>query len=285
MTQRHHHAGPGHDHDHESGLADLLDLDAEMLGSSLVELTAWVERIVPAPPRTVVDVGAGTGTGTLALARSFGTAEVVAIDRSALMLSRVRSAADEQGLGDRVRVVLADLDEAGPDVAGVDPGSIDVAWAASSLHEVAEPDGLLRDLYAALRPGGLLVVVELDGLPSFLPDDLGVGRPGLESRCHEALAKLGWNAHPDWTPHLEKAGFEIADRRTFGAEASPPQPGVGGYARAYLGRFRSALVGRLADDDLDTLDRLLDDGDPAALVRRPDLSVRVSRTAWAAVKR
>ena len=51
---------------HESGQAELLDLDAEVVGH-LGELTAWVGQHVESAPRAIVDVGAGTGTGTLAL--------------------------------------------------------------------------------------------------------------------------------------------------------------------------------------------------------------------------
>ncbi len=255
----------------------MLELDAEVFGSYLDEVTEWVGQHAPDVPRTVVDVGAGTGTGSLALARHFSAAEVVAIDRSALMLDRLRAAARGQGLADRLRVVQADLDVAWPGV-----GAVDVVWAASSLHEVADPDRVFRDVYAALNPGGLLVVIEMDDLPRFLPDDIGMGRPGLESRCHEALAQADWNSHPNWRPHMERAGFKIAEQRSFTIEANPATPSTGRYAHAYLHRIRSALGGQLATDDLDALDRLLADDHPDALLRRRDLTVRGSRTAWAA---
>lgn len=226
MTPHDHHHETEQAHDHETGLADLLDLDAEVLGSYLDEVTEWAEQHAPEVARTVVDVGAGTGTGSLALARRFGAAEVVAIDRSAAMLERLLAAAREQGLADRLRIVHADLDVAWPPVAAVD-----VAWAASSLHE--------------------------------------------------ALARANWNTHPDWRPHLERAGFEFAAQRGFTVEASPG-PSTGRYADAYLRRIRSALDDRLDADDLHTLDRLLADDSPDAVLRRRDLTVRGSRTAWAA---
>ena len=275
MTQHHDH-GDGQAHDHDAGLADLLDLDAEVLGSYLDDVTAWVGRYAPVTAGTVVDAGAGTGSGTLALARRFPAARVVAIDRSASMLERLGTAARAQGLTDRLRVVQADLDVTWPDV-----GSVDVAWAALSLHHVADPDRVLRDVYTALNPGGLLVVIEMDAPPTFLPDDVGQGRPGLEARCHQAMAQANWNSHPDWRPHLERAGFEIAAQRTFDIEADPAPPSIERYARAFLSRIRSALDGALATDDLDTLDHLLADDDPHAVLRRRDLVLRSSRTAWA----
>jgi SAM-dependent methyltransferase len=264
-------------HDHDAGLADMLDLDAEVLRSYLDDVTEWVEQHTSEVPRTVVDVGAGTGTGSLALARRFPSAAVVAIDSSAYMVERLQAAAPEHELADRLRVVQADLDVAWPEV-----GAADLAWAASSLHHLTDPDRVLRDIFAALNPGGLLVVIEMDNLPRFLPDDVGVGRPGLESRCHEAMAQENWNSHPDWRPHLEQAGFEIAAQRRFTIEASPATPSTGRYAHEFLRRMRSALEGRLAADDLDTLDKLLANDNPHAVLRRRDLTVRGTRTAWAA---
>ena len=282
-----HAHGVGHEHDHAHGiehnpehdadLADMLDLDAEMFGSYLDEMTAWAEKHANQIPRRVVDLGAGTGTGSLALARRFPQADIVAIDSSASMLERIEASARRQGLTGRLRVVQADLDVAWPGV-----GAVDLAWAALSLHHVADPDRMLSDLFAALDPGGLLVVIEMDSLPRFLPDDVGHGRSGLETRLHDAMAQDDWNAHPDWRASLERAGFAMAAQQTFDIEESPAPPSLEGYARLFLSRVRSALEDRLTNDDLDTLDHLLADESAHALLRRRDLTLRSSRTAWAA---
>jgi ubiquinone/menaquinone biosynthesis C-methylase UbiE len=257
------------DHDH----AELLDLDARVLGGYLDELVAWTAALAPPDVRTVVDLGAGTGVGTLALARRFPSADVVAVDRTPAMLHRTQAAADRAGTA-HVRAVQADLDEVWP----VEIGEVDVVWASSSLHEVADPDRLLRDVLAAMRPGGLLVVVEIDGLPQVLPDDVG---SGLGSRCTAALIDAGWNAHPDWRPHLERAGFEGVEQRTVLAESSADASTTARYARVWLRHVRRALDDRLGADDLATLDRLLADTGPDAVLDRAG-SVRGSRTAWAA---
>lgn len=273
MAHHSHHHG---DHD-RTGLADLLDLDAEVLGSYLDEVTAWAEKYAPDTPRTVVDMGAGTGSGSLALARRFSEAEVIAIDKSESMLERIRTAAHQHGLTDRIRPMEADVDAGWPAL-----GAADIVCASSSLHEVADPDKVLGDVYAALKPGGLLVVVELDTLPRFLPDDVGIGRPGLESRCHEILAKSGWNSHPNWRSHLERAGFGISAERNFTTEAGPASSGSSRYAQANLQHIRNGVEGRLAADDLDTLDQLLSGDTTDGLLHRGDLNLRVTRTAWAA---
>ncbi|GAB3251560.1 class I SAM-dependent methyltransferase [Arthrobacter pigmenti] len=299
----HDHAAQHHAHGHNDAAshAELLDLDARILGPYLDEVTGWAEQHAPEDPRVVVDMGAGTGTGTVALAGRFSRAEVIAVDMSESMLDRVKATAAEHGVADRVRLLQADLDEGWPET-----GAADVVWASSSLHEVASPNRVLADVYAALNPGGLLVVLEMDSLPRFLPDDVEADRPGLETRCHEALEQQGWNAHPNWRSHLEQASFTVTGERNFIAEsgantesvahresAAVAQAGTaagaatsssdtGRYADGYLRRMRSALDGRLDAEDLDALDRLLAPESDESLLRRGDLKVRVTRTAWAA---
>ncbi|MDN5855461.1 MAG: class I SAM-dependent methyltransferase, partial [Actinomycetia bacterium] len=230
MTHNVHNHGNAHAHGDEAQLVELLELDGELIGHYLDEATAWVETYAPAAPRAVIDIGAGTGSGSIALARRFDRADIVAVDNSATLLDRLRAAVGERQLTHRVRGVQADLDEGWPDI-----GAVDVVWAASSLHHITDPDRMLRDAYRALNPGGVLVVTEIDGLQGFLPDDVGRGRPGLERRCHEALAQQGWNAYPDWGPHLERAGFSIAGRHTFTVTATSAN--IARYAHAYLSRI------------------------------------------------
>lgn len=263
--------------DHHAGLADLLDSEAEALGQHLDDMADWIERHAPRLVRTVVDLGSGTGTGTLRLARRFPTAEVIAVDKSPFLLQRVRTAATRQEVANRVRALQADLDTGWPAT-----GTVDLVVAVSSLHEVADPGRVLRNIHAALDPGGVVVVVEMDDLPRFLPEDIGKGNPGLETRCHAALAHANWNSHPDWRPHLERAGFAVLEQRRFDIEVGPESPGTGRYAHTYLRHVRSALDGRLGADDLDALDHLLAEESPDAVDHRHDLILRGSRTAWAA---
>ena len=131
-------------------------------------------------------------------------------------------------------------------------------------------------------PGGLLVVVEMDGMPRFLPDDLGLGRPGLEDRCRAVTAHDPWSHYPDWTSPLERAGFTVLEHRAFTYERHPAPPGAAQYAHAVFSRVRSRLADQLDADDVETLDRLLAEDGPASLRRRDDLSVRSTRTVWAA---
>jgi hypothetical protein len=152
------------------------------------------------------------------------------------------------------------------------------------LHEIPDPGIALHNAFQALAPGGLLVVIEMDGPPRFLPDDIGFGTPGFEHRVHAALASTrgAGQDHPDWTGPLDTAGFHSVEKRIFVIDLPSPQPAATGrYATAYLGRVGPALASLLSHNDRATLATLLDNTDPRSLVRRPDLTVRATRTAWA----
>ncbi len=277
-----HDHGPQTEHDW-AAMADLLDLDAEILPAYLPEVTAWLRRLADgAPRRRVLDLGAGTGTATIALAQRFGAAEVIAVDGSEQLLSRVRAKALDLGLAARVRTVAADLDGPWPELPPVD-----VVWASMSLHHLADPDRVLKDVFATLRPGGLVAVAEMAAPLRFLPDDLGLGRPGLESRCQAALAGERADSLPhlgaDWGVRLERAGFALVARREFVLDPRRPYPSsTGRYAQGFFRRTRAALEDRLDADDLATVDALTADDGPASLLRRGDLLVRGTRTGWVA---
>ncbi len=282
MKNPHHRHDPAAEPDW-AAMAELLDLDAEVLHSYLSEVTAWVCGLAAGlPRRRILDLGSGTGTGALALAQCFGDAEVIALDRSAQLLARGQAKARELGMEDRIRAVQADLDAAWP---VTDP--VDLVWASNSLHHMADPDRVLVEVFTTIRPGGLLAVAEMDSFPRFLPNDVGLGRPGLEARCHAALAEgmadEGLHLGSDWDSRLRQTGFAIKAERTFDIDLVPPLPvAAGRYAQASWQRIRSSLDGRMSADDLATLDILIDSDGPDSVLRRDDLAVRTKRTVWVA---
>ncbi|MFI5755766.1 class I SAM-dependent methyltransferase [Streptomyces sp. NPDC051569] len=265
-------------------MAELLDLDAEVMEAYLSGVGAWIDELAAdQPPRRILDLGSGTGTGTFTLLRRFERADAIALDVSASMLRHLRNRARVLGLADRVRTVQADLDDA----AWPAVDAVDLVWASSSLHHMADPDRVLTEVFATLRPGGLLVVAEMESFPRFLPDDLGLGRPGLEARCHAALNGARDTALPhlgsDWGSRLSRAGFTIEAERPFAINLTPPLPASAGrYAEATLRRIRLHLDGRMSADDLATLDALIDSDGTGSVLRRDDLTVRTARTVWAA---
>jgi SAM-dependent methyltransferase len=277
-----------HHHDHTGTApgsgdanAEMLDLDAEVLRAYLADAISWVgDMAANRPSHWIVDLGSGTGGATIALARAFPSAEVLAVDTSTDLLARIASKASRLGVADQITTLHADLDDPWPITEAVD-----VVWASMSLHHFADPERVLADVFAGIRPGGLVVVAEMDGLPRFLPDDLGIGRPGLERRCHAALAEAHALLMPslgsDWGPRLSNAGFASITKRTFSIDVDPPlPPSAGHYAQTFLQHMRSQLDGSIAAADQSTLDTLIESDGPHSILRRHDLAIRGTRTIW-----
>jgi SAM-dependent methyltransferase len=286
-TAHQHAQNHGHGHEHDAAgthdaeaMVELLDLDAEVLAEHNTAITAWLP--VEAAPRRIVDLGSGTGAGALMLLQHFPAAEVIAVDTSESHLARLREKAEADGLADRVRTVQADLDTSWPDL-----GTPDLVWASASMHHMADPERVLRQVHDTLAPGGLFAVVELAGFPRFLPEDAPTERPGLEERCHAAIdrdhAEHMSHRGADWGPELTAAGFTVEGERTITVNLGPPHPeAVGRYAIAGLRRMRDRVAVELTPEDLTALDELLDTEGPRSILRRDDLTVRTERMVWAA---
>ncbi|MBO0511161.1 class I SAM-dependent methyltransferase [Streptomyces beijiangensis] len=274
------HPAAQHTPDDSEGHAEILDLDAEVLAEHTASITAWLP--VEKDPRHIVDLGCGTGTGTFALLTRFPGAEVTAVDTSAGHLRRLRERAEALGAGDRVRTVQADLDADWPEL-----GRPDLVWASASMHHMADPGRALRKVHDLLAPGGLFAVVELAGFPRFLPGDAPEERPGIEERCHAALAHHAAERVPhrgaDWGPMLAAAGFGVEGERTITVNVEGSRSdAVGHYALSSLKRLRDSAAHELSAEDLTALDQLLDTDSPRSILRRGDLAVRTERTVWAA---
>jgi trans-aconitate methyltransferase len=279
-----HHGTHGHiGHERASGsdvaMAELLELDAEVLEPYLTELTSWLADLTDSAPTRVLDLGSGPGTGSLALARRFPAAMVEAVDISPQMLHRLQKQAAAHGVAGRISTLEANLDEQWPQAGEAQP--YDLMWAAAFLHHLSDPDRTLAQAFEHLRPGGLFAVTEMDFFPRFLPEDASIGRPGLEARLHAAT-----NTQPphEWTDQLKDAGFIVDAHRPFeiGLDGSQAGPALGRYAQICLTKLRSHADEALDADDLAALDALLDETQPHSILRRDDLTVRTTRTTWIA---
>jgi SAM-dependent methyltransferase len=245
-------------------MAEMLDLDAEVLSDHHDEVIAWAGTLVPERSR-IVDLGAGTGTGALGLARHLPGAEVTAVDMDDDMLAQLRRRAADEGLADRVHTVRADLDGTWPDL-----GPADLVWAAKAMHHLADPTRALAQVQAVLRPGGYFLITEIDSLPRFLADPAGVA---LEDRLHAAQARMreeaGLHMDEQWGARLKAAGFEVEAERRFDLELqSPLSDKALRYAQVMFERSRHVLADRLSPEDL------------AALGAATATIVRATRTAW-----
>lgn len=280
----HHH---GHGHRHAPGerdwaeLADQLELDGEVLSPMLHEaIGRLADALGDRPVHRIVDAGAGPGVGACALALVFPSATVVAVDGAAPLLDRAAERAARLGVADRVTVHVADL-EHGLGVAG----PLDVVWSSMALHHVADPGRVLRDAHAALRPGGVVALVEFGPPTSTLPADLGVGRPGLRDRYEAAVrAAIADHLPPgafelDWPALFTAAGLVPIGTTPLRLDRPAPLPDdARRWVRHGAGRVAPMVASRLDADDLAALAVLADPDDPRGLAHRPDLELHAART-------
>jgi SAM-dependent methyltransferase len=280
-TTAHHspHDGPGHGPASglDADLAELLDLDA-LLGAPVLvaALNAASDALLTAP-LNVVDLGAGTGTGTVALATRFPHARIHGLDSSPAMLARLRAAAAAGDVADRVETHLVDLDGDWPAVL---PGSVDLAWAALSLHHVTGPAQVLRQVLGVLRPGGVFIVTEFTGATAFDPDDLGVGSRDLGERLVGALAARGYPVTAEWTMALQAAGFSPVERLETLFTASAYRTDGARYLELQLTHNRAILTDDLCADDLAAIDTAIAE----LTAGTSELGFTSGRAVWVAVR-
>ncbi len=103
----------------------------------------------------VADVGAGEGYYTLKLANAVGArGEVIAEDIVPGVVARLKGRVGEAGLPN-VRVVLGT-----PDDPQLESASLDRAFMIHMYHEIAQPYALMWRVHDAMKPGGLVAVVD-----------------------------------------------------------------------------------------------------------------------------
>jgi SAM-dependent methyltransferase len=235
-----------------ASLASHLDLDAALLASITQDALNAAAATLVAEPSRIVDLGAGTGAGTLALAQRFRGAHVDSLDISAELLARLAATAASAGVADRVDAQLVDLDDDWRILGGVD-----LIWASMSLHHVRHPDRVLRQAFAALRPGGVLVVSEMTGMLGYEPEDLNSGVAGLGGRVIAALAAAGYPATAEWSRELADAGFTSVERHDRTVTAAARTPDGGRYLLGQFRAWRDRLASDLSPADLAGLDRAI----------------------------
>ena len=101
---------------------------------------------------SVLDVGCGTGAITRGIAEAVGpTGTVVGVDRDEALLAQAAARCKDLP---NVRFEAGDATRLGFDAA------FDVVTAARTLQWIADVGGALRQMVAAVRPGGCVVVLD-----------------------------------------------------------------------------------------------------------------------------
>lgn len=111
----------------------------------------------------VVDVHCGGGRWLVAMARRFPALDLVGVEFESDSVARARATVAEEGLADRIDIRQAKATEPGS------VGEYDLAYFQYALHQLTDAPQVLRTAWAALRPGGRLLVLDWP-LPSNLEE-------------------------------------------------------------------------------------------------------------------
>jgi len=126
----------------------------------------------------VVDLHCGGGRWLIAMARRFPELELLGVEFEPDSAARAVANVAAAGLERRIRIETSEIPTLGH------AGEFDLAYFQYALHQLADPVGSLRAAWAALRPGGRLLVLDWC-LPSTPDDD------------RTPLGELLWGIHLD----------------------------------------------------------------------------------------
>jgi ubiquinone/menaquinone biosynthesis C-methylase UbiE len=126
------------------------------------------------PGMAVADVGAGSGAWSWELSQVVGpSGRVLATDIDARALANLRSLVERERL-DNVTVI-----EGAGGATNLPDASCDAILIRDAYHHVTEPDSFSRSLFAALKPGGRLAIIDFAPDPrSRLPAGVPANRGG-----------------------------------------------------------------------------------------------------------
>ncbi len=227
------------------------------------ETESFLDRVRIQQGDQVAEIGCGPRGALDLLSHRVGPkGRVIGIERNAETARRARRFIEEQGLAN-VEIVDGDAKS-----SGFPPNSFDVVYARLVLVNIPEPEQLVREMAALVRPGGTLASHEADYAPHMCDPpvdawdrilgllkeysrlngiDLFVGR-----KVHRMLREAGMRdveTHP--IVHVYKPGH---DRRTilwdFAANLREDLVARGLIGRTELERLMSELKAHLDDPDV-----------------------------------
>jgi SAM-dependent methyltransferase len=159
-------------------------------------------RGLPASP-AILDLGCGSGAQTFHLAE-LTAGSIVAVDRHAPSIERLRAMVTERGLSDRVRPMVGDM--AHP---GLPPESFDLTWSEGALYNLGIGNAL-RVCHGLLRPGGYLAFTDAVWRQE---------NPPPEVKASFDLDYPTMGRVPDILAAIERGGFSLKGRFTLPDEA------------------------------------------------------------------
>ncbi|SKA98064.1 Methyltransferase domain-containing protein [Prosthecobacter debontii] len=113
------------------------------------------EELKLTPGMSVCDMGSGNGYHTLPMAQAVGEkGKVYAVDVQPEMLDMLKKRAEAQGISNIIRILGAPHDPMLPE------NTCDMILLVDVYHEFSHPEQMLSGMRKALKPDGVIVLVE-----------------------------------------------------------------------------------------------------------------------------
>jgi protein-L-isoaspartate O-methyltransferase len=251
------------------------------------QYAAMAEWIHPSRYGSILDLGCGPGGLLPYLADAAPVSHIVGADHDDEALDAARSLVSTLDLGDQVLVEHGDA---------LDPesqsGPFDLVIARQMAHHLPDQVDGIRRIAERVAPGGDLVIGEGGLTTTYLPFEIGHGTPGLMSRLvvsgsirfagmradlgHPVASRYGWNVI------LESAGLTVNETKSFLWDVpAPVSDDARAHIRSTLGHFLHGETRQyLSDEDVSTLEWLLDPANPAGVDHRGDLFILGAATLF-----
>ena len=159
-------------------------------------------RELPQSP-AILDLGCGVGGQTLQLAE-LASGSIVAIDRHAPSIERLKAAIAERGLSQRVRALVGDMTSPEQPLE-----SVDLIWSEGALYNIGLRNAL-RVCHGLLRPGGHLTFTDAVWRKENPP-------PEIKAGFDLGYPSMGWL--DDDVAAIRNCGFELVGHFTLTDEA------------------------------------------------------------------
>lgn len=172
-----------------------------------------------APDAVIADIGAGSGYFTFRLAEKVPEGKVYAVDIQPEMLALVEKRKKEEGLENIVTLRGEEDDTKLP------KNAIDAVLMVDAYHEFSHPREMLDSMFAALKPGGKIFLLEYRGEDRLVP--IKPLHKMTQEQAKKELAASGfvWVETRDFLPWQHFMIFEKPEvGKVKDATPAPPDP-------------------------------------------------------------
>jgi ubiquinone/menaquinone biosynthesis C-methylase UbiE len=235
------------------------------------ELRAAINLLPMRPGMKVLDVGCGDGFYTRLLAERFApTCRVIGLDVDPNYLQVAREQMESHPAPCAVEFVQGDLANLPPQCR-----DCDLVWCAQSLYSLPEPVAALRQMAAALKPGGIVGVLENDSLHQLLlpwpPQlELALRAAELVAFQQESSKPSKYYVGRNLPAKLAQAGLEPLGFQTQSIDRQAPlDADLEKFLRLYLERMAERVSPYLNERFTSQFAELIDPSGDNYLLRQP----------------